>query len=441
MKPVLIKTFGCKVNYAESTEFSARLRARGILANDYERSADGAAAVLVNTCCVTAEAGRKALQFVRKLRREHPQLAVGVTGCAARLPGLRERLAGTGAKVFASFNELQAWLLAVGAAGQQHRRHDGPCGVCPAPVALQLAPDNTPAASRARAFIKVQDGCACRCSYCIIPQVRPRASRPVEEILKLVDHAVAAGQRELVLTGVNLGAYGREQPLATAKRDARATPLIALVEQVLRRLPSGVRLRLSSLEPQDVDAPLLELFTHPQLCQHLHLPLQSGSEAVLQAMRRRYTVVQYLRAVERFRELAPQGAVTTDILVGYPTETDADFAATLALCHAARFERVHGFPFSPRPGTLAASLPSLPPGTANARNRELIGVCHAIADTAWARFLGATCPVLVEEPARGGMLGHGPAYQIVLLPAGEPGRIVDAALMSYENGQFHGRPA
>jgi threonylcarbamoyladenosine tRNA methylthiotransferase MtaB len=429
MKPVLIKTFGCKVNYAESTEFCERLRAQGIPAQAYGRNADGAAAVLANTCCVTAEAGRKALQFVRKLKREQPGLAVGATGCGARLPELRERLAQAGAVVFATYPELEAWL-------REALDRETP----PADIHLSDAATEAAVLSRARSFIKVQDGCGCRCSYCIIPQVRPRASRPVVEVLALVAQAVAAGQRELVLTGVNLGAYGREHPPTQAQRSARAAPLIALVEAVLARLPGSVRLRLSSLEPQDVDVPLLALFAHPQLCPHLHLPLQSGSDHVLRAMRRRYTSTHYLRAVERFRELAPHGAVTADILVGYPAETDADFAATLALCHAARFERVHGFPFSPRPGTPAANLPPLPPGAAATRNRELIDTGHAIADKAWARFLGTACPVLVEEPARGGMLGHGPAYQIVLLPEGEPGAIVDAVLTDYAGGQFHGYP-
>ena len=426
MKPVLIKTFGCKVNYAESTEYSASLRAQGIAALDYHHSGTPGAVVLVNTCCVTTEAGRKALQFVRKLRREQPDVPVAATGCGARLPELRARLDAAGAVTFDTFQELTEWL-------NEHADREGDRGDGCTGTAESVQEQRT------RAFIKVQDGCGCRCSYCIIPQVRIQSSRPDWELLDLVDRAVASGHRELVLTGVNLGSYDREQPLVEA-RTARAAPLITLVQQVLTRLPAGVRLRLSSIEPQDVDVALLELFSHPQLCPHLHIPLQSGSDSVLRAMRRRYTAAQYLRAVDNFRQRVPDGAVTTDILVGFPKETRENFAATLKLCHAARFERVHGFPFSPRPGTPAANLPPLSPGTVSTRNRELLAVCAGIADTAWSRFVGTTCPVLVEEPTSDGVLGHGPAYQIVLLPEGEPGTVVDATLTSYSSGQFHGSP-
>ncbi len=430
MRPVLIKTFGCKVNYAESTEFAARLAALGITARDYDHEAGLGAAVLINTCCVTAEAGRKALQFVRKLRREQPELAVAATGCGARLPEMSLRLAGAGATTFTTFAELTEWI-------NQNVSRAAPLDPGAASCSVKVVSPAAP--GRARAFIKVQDGCGCRCSYCIIPQVRPRTSRPASEVLELVQRAVAGGQRELVLTGVNLGAYGREQPVSAPDRNARAAPLIALVEQVLNSVPGGTRVRLSSLEPQDVDAPLLELFTHPQLCPHLHLPLQSGSEAVLRAMRRRYTAKDYLEIVHSFRRLIPHGAVSTDILVGYPTETDDDFSATLNLCQAAQFERVHGFPFSARPGTHAATLPHLPPGTASARNRELIAACAALADRAWQRFIGSTCPVLIEEQAGSGMLGHGPAYQIVRIPGGTPGELVETKLTDYANGEFHGQ--
>jgi tRNA A37 methylthiotransferase MiaB len=214
---------------------------------------------------------------------------------------------------------------------------------------------------------------------------------------------------------------------------------------VLELLPEGTRLRLSSIEPEDVTPGIIELFTHPRLCPHLHLPLQSGSDTVLIAMGRSYTAAEYMGVVESFRAACPDGAVTTDILTGYPTETEVDFHATLELCTRAGFERVHGFPFSRRPGTAAAQLAPLPRTVVQARNRMLIAHCSAIADQRWRRFLGRDAEVLIEERQDDGWLGHGAAYQIVRVQVdGQSlgrGSIVPVRLVGYGDGMFMGELA
>lgn len=443
MLTVYVKTFGCKVNYAESVSLAELLRAERIEAREMTGArlpenppADSRRIVLVNSCCITAEAERKALQFVRRLRREQPEVDVLLTGCGARHPAISERYAQAGAQVFDYYPAAVDWLKARGGG-------------------LPDGPDSGAAAIRARAFIKIQDGCTCRCSFCIIPDVRPYYSRPPGEILAELDRRVAEGYRELVITGVNAGHYGRapfrsEGAAAGPEKPVAATKyhLSDLIDEILSRLPDGFRLRLSSVEPEDVNEQLLAQLAHPRMCPHLHMPLQSGSDAVLKAMRRRYNVAHYLKTAQSFREACPPGALTTDVLVGYPTETAADFAATMELCGTVGFERIHGFPYSPRPGTPAAQLAPLPRSEVRRRNRELIAHCAGIADRRWQRFIGRRCTVVVEESADGQLTGHGEAYQIVRIPRAEPGirptgqavigLCLAVKLVDYADGAFSG---
>ena len=250
---------------------------------------------------------------------------------------------------------------------------------------------------------------------------------------------------------MNAGHYGRA-PFrregaadleSAAETDRARYQLCELLDDVLAVLPEGHRLRLSSIEPEDVTDQLLEQLTHPRMCPHLHMPLQSGCDIVLKAMRRHYSVAQYLDIVSRFRRACPRGALTTDILVGYPTESGDDFDATLRLCTAAGFERIHGFPFSQRPGTPAAQLTPLPRTEVRRRNRQLIAHCTQIADQRWQRFVGSDCTLIVEEQADGMLKGHGEAYQIVQLPQ-QPdaaeliGQCLPVRLASYTNGIFTG---
>jgi threonylcarbamoyladenosine tRNA methylthiotransferase MtaB len=301
---------------------------------------------------------------------------------------------------------------------------------------------------RTRAFLKVQDGCSCRCSYCIIPQVKPYYSRLPAEVLGEVDRRLAEGYRELVLAGVNLGHYGRApwRSEQDAAKPAERWNLDRLLAAVIARLPDGTRLRLSSVEPEDVSAELMEMFGDGRLCPHLHMPLQSGSDAILQAMRRQYTARQYLDIAAEFRRRYPDGSITADIMVGFPGESENDFAATLAVCEQVGFERVHCFPYSPRPGTPAAEMPSMPRRESVQRNRRLIAHCHMIVDGRWRRFVGHSVPVLIEEQLESGAWrGHGDSYQVVNVAderaAKYVGRIVPVKLIDYAEREFTGELA
>jgi len=448
VRPVFIKTFGCKVNYTESVDAAAQLTRLGIPARELTGSSLPEDAqdctIVVNSCCVTKEAERKALQFVRRMGRNYPRARVLFTGCAARHDEIQQRFSDAGAEVLANYIDVIEAVKAGASDGAATGLTEYPASG-QAGAVFHSAPESS---ERARAFIKVQDGCTCRCSYCIIPDVRPYYTRRLGAVLDDVQRFTAAGYNELVLTGINAGCYGRAPLENTPDYSHPDGPIdiTGLIESVLAVLPAGVRLRLSSIEPLDVTDGLVDLLGHPRFCQHLHLPLQSGSDSVLSDMGRPYSARQYLDVVERIRAAQPGAAVTTDILVGYPTETEDDFAATLALCDSAGFERIHGFPFSPRPGTPAAELKLLPGNEVRDRNRRLIEHCAGIADARWSRYIGAAVDVLIEEQRGDGhYIGHGPAYQVVRLsaetPGIKPGGIYPLRLTGYADGEFTGAPA
>jgi threonylcarbamoyladenosine tRNA methylthiotransferase MtaB len=452
VKPIFIKTFGCKVNYAESGAFGDLLRRAGYTPLDVQGS-DLASAdeverpvVFVNSCCVTLEAERKAAQFVRGVKRRYPQASVLFTGCAARNHTVREQYSAAGAEVFDFYPQAFDWLmenlhpaeenwnastaeygLSDASMGTGNREQSG--GANHSPTFPSTLPTGVVAPSRARAFIKVQDGCHNCCSFCIIPFVRPYASRPFAEIIQEAERKLDEGQRELVLTGVNIGHYGLT-PVASVHEVAsdklwgrgklyNAIPghptLFDLIDALLAMLGPGQRLRISSIEPEDLTERFFEQLTHPRMCPHLHLPLQSGSDKGPVDMRRLYTADEYLAIAERFRAACPGGSLTTDIMTGYPTEGQTEFAATLELVSAARFEKVHAFPFSPRPGTRAGRLPQLPRSEIRERNRRLIAHSQAIADAQWQARVGDTVDLLLEDydASAGVWTGHGAAFEEV----------------------------
>lgn len=467
MRQVFIKTFGCKVNYTESMAFAELAARRGlepIELTGASLDANGPGApplVFINSCCVTAEAERKAAQFVRRIRREHPGSEVLFSGCGARNHLTRQKYIDAGARVFDFHTQAFEWLA------EQTGSSEPDAGVSTRQSEPQLAVEEPSVpfesgivgTARARAFIKVQDGCRNFCTFCIIPFVRPYASRPLPELLDEADRFVAQGFSELVLTGINIGHYGMTpvdsaENIATAKHWRRSKLYQAqpghagffdLVDQLLERIPDGVRLRVSSIEPEDIDDRFFEQLAHPRMCPHLHLPLQSGSDRVLGAMHRLYDTAEYAQVAEKFRQACPDGALTADILVGFPDETEEDFRQTLEFCNAMQFERIHGFPFSPRPGTAAARMKQLGRSTVQERNRRLIAHCEPIAEARWRRFIGRSSDVLVEERLDDGAYsGHGEAYQQVRIRTGpaselEAGRILRVALEDYSEGRFVAR--
>ncbi len=376
---VFFTQLGCKLNQAELERLAREFAAAGHRVVGSLAAAD---VHVVNTCTVTHLAARTSRKTARRSARAHPGVRTVLTGCyataapaeAARLAGVdlvvpnadKERLL---ERVVAAFPELAADGGA--AAGD---------GAPPVPY-VPLAFGHT------RALVKVEDGCNMRCAFCIIPSTRGRQrSRPLEEVVAEVDSMARAGVLEAVVTGVQISHY----------RDGAAR-LADLVAALLERTAIP-RLRLTSIAPWRFDARLLELWRDRRLCRHVHLSLQSGCDATLRRMRRPYTAAAYADLVERLRAAVPGMAVTTDVIVGFPGETGAEFAASRDFVEAAGFARVHAFPYSPRPGTAAADLPDpVPAATQRRRMTAMLATAEAAAERFRGRHLGGTAEVLWED--------------------------------------------
>jgi threonylcarbamoyladenosine tRNA methylthiotransferase MtaB len=381
---------GCKVSQTDAQEVRERLLADGHV------EAPGADVAVVNTCCVTHEAIRKSRHAVSRAARTHAR--VYVTGCGANLTG--EAFAGMPANVtvVARPSEQTAAFVA---------RDVGAIGCVQADARLE----------RVRAFVKVQDGCSFSCNFCVVPLVRGASrSRRATAVLTEIRRRVAQGHREVVLTGINLGCYRDREAgynLAQLVREAGATPGLA-------------RLRLSSIEVNHVNDELLAALREtPSLARHLHVPLQSGDDRVLCAMARRYTSATYLRRLEGLEDFN----LTTDAIVGFPSEDELAFRRTLRVVRAAGITKVHVFPYSPRPGTRTAAEDAVPAAIKKERSARLRALSHEACLARWRSKLGSTDVVLVDRPGR----GYGDDYSpwLVDAPVGELVR-VRAARVSEE---------
>jgi len=384
---VFLDTIGCRLNQAEIERMAAQLRWAGHTIVNHSSEAE---LVIVNTCAVTTEAASDSRQKIRQAARAGAEQVV-VTGCwatlfpktAADLPGVSLVVANP------EKDHLVANLF-------QIREEEFDLE----PIARQPLPG---AHLRTRAFIKVQDGCDNFCTFCITRLARGAGrSRPVQEVLKDVNAALAGGSKEIVLTGVHLGSWGKDF--------AKASHLRNLVESILQ--DTGVpRLRLSSLEPWDLDEDFFTLWQDPRLCRHLHLPLQSGSETVLKRMARKTTPGSFSRLVQMARQVSPQIAVTTDMIVGFPGETEQEFAETLEFVQAMQFAAGHVFTFSSRPGVAAERMPNQVPHPIRKRRSALLRAVLAKSSGQYRRqFLGKTLEVLWEagqEEENSGWLLHG----------------------------------
>ncbi|HYY34509.1 MAG TPA: MiaB/RimO family radical SAM methylthiotransferase [Gaiellaceae bacterium] len=353
---------GCKVSQTDAQEIREHLFADG-----HEERLGAADVAVLNTCCVTHEAVRKSRQAVRRAARLAAR--VYVTGCAARLEGAFDGLP-TNVTVVRVPSERTAAFVAgdVGAIG------------C---VQADFGLD------RVRAFVKVQDGCSFSCRFCVIPHVRgPSRSRPAAAVLAEIRRRVGQGHREIVLTGINLGCY----------RDREAGFDLAKLVRAAGETAGLARLRLSSLEVNHLSEKLLAAMREtPAVSPHLHVPLQSGDDAVLEAMGRRYSASMYLRRVGS----ATGFNLTTDVIVGFPGETETAFANTLRVVEAAGITKVHVFPYSPRPGTVTADRDSVPPAVKKERGAILRARSADACRRRWLAKLGSEDVVLVDRPGRG----------------------------------------
>jgi threonylcarbamoyladenosine tRNA methylthiotransferase MtaB len=380
-----IVTLGCKLNQAESYRIQAELASAGVAIVPFGEPADLS---IVNTCTVTHVADQQARQTLRRARRASPAGCVVAIGCYARVATEEVRrvegvdLVVTGAKE-AVVSELES------------------AGLVLAPPDDDTGPDFRLALppTRVRQFVKVQDGCDDYCTYCIVPFARGHSlSRPADEIVDEVRDLVGRGCGEVVLTGVQIGAYGRDR-YASRGEDLPppGQPLSMLVRRLLDETAIG-RIRISSIQPQDWSPAFLELFENPRLCRHLHLPLQAGCDATLRRMARRYTTADFARLVGRVRQAIPEIAVTADLMVGFPGETEAHHADGASFVRAMGFADAHVFRYSPRGGTAAARLKDqVSPEAKKARSEEIRSVVAEGARRFRQGFIGSTRDVLWEE--------------------------------------------
>lgn len=362
MKKFKLATLGCRTNQYESQAYRDQLLAMG-----YQEAAEGERADLciVNTCTVTSSADSSSRHQIRQLVRQNEDAEVVVTGCSAQNhPDLIQKIGGVSRVVP---NKDKERLLEL---------------VFPGESLPEFSIKNFEA--HTRAFVKVQDGCNSFCTYCIIPYVRGRShSRSISEVVAEVEGLVAGGYKEVVITGINVGDF--EQGLAK---------LMRAVDQV-----EGLkRLRLSSIDPDEVDDELLDVIVNGKTtCQSMHIVLQAGSNAVLKRMNRKYTRQMFLDSVYRLKEASPDFTFTTDLIVGFPGETQEDFEETLAVMHEVQFAKVHMFPYSPRERTRAALYKQLPPEVIVERKQELMRVAEQIAYKLRERYIGQKMRVLTEN--------------------------------------------
>lgn len=394
---VSITTLGCKVNQYESQALETLLRERG---HSISAPGETAHACILNTCAVTAESGRKSRKAIRRARQEHPGAVVAVCGCFSQIsPG---EISGLGADLVYGSGERAEFLEDLERVCNEHtglkkisdpmKRHR-----------FEVLPSGG-LSGRTRAFLKIQDGCDNFCAYCIIPYARgPARSMPPETAVAEAGLLAERGYREIVITGIEISSYGKES--------GYETDLTKLTGQICARNP-GVRIRLGSLEPCTVTEDFCRsMASLSGVCRHFHLSLQSGCDETLKRMGRKYDTGQFYEALRRLREYVPGCSVTTDLIVGFPGETDSEFEKTLEFIRACDFSAMHIFPYSIRPGTAAAVMEGqLDKKTRTARARSAGEVAGEMKRAYLDSCVGKVLEVLFETEEDGVGRGHADNY-------------------------------
>ena len=416
-------TLGCKVNQYETQYVKELLELNGY-ADAKEDSP--ASLCVINTCTVTSEGDAKSRQMIRRFHQQNPESAIVVMGCyATRDPETVRKLPGV-QTVITDKARLMEDLE--------------PYGVAVKPQGISRFDDHH------RAFVKVQDGCLLNCSYCIIPKVRPTMrSRPASEIVREVSQLVATGFEEIVLTGIHLGHYGID--LSKGKAKSEWMRLWHLLEK-LHEIPGDFRLRLSSLEAAEAREDLIRVLRDfPKLCPHLHLCLQSGSDRILRAMKRRYSSRGFLERCRRIRDALDRPAFSTDVILGFPGETEEDFDQTCQVAEEAGFMKIHVFPFSPREGTPAAEMKQRSAKSlVKERRLRLQEIEQAQAKRYRESLLGMSLDVLVESEHKekpGWVRGTSERYVAVALRGHEAalqGKRVPVRAIATEDDLLLGEP-
>ncbi len=393
-----VVTLGCKVNQYDTDSVVTQFMEAGYTIVDFHTEAD---VYLINTCTVTNLADRKSRQMIRRAHKQNPEAKVVIMGCLAQVSP--EKMAA-----------LEGVSLLVGTSGRG--------GIVEKVEALgQTAPsrfvedifhinvfEDLPAldfSGRTRATLKIQDGCDQFCTYCKVPFARgPSRSRRRESVLQQARDLVASGYKEIVLTGIHLGLYGRDL--------GDGSPNLAEIGREIADIPGLARLRLSSIDPSEVTDQLIDLVAnHPVLCRHFHLPLQSGSDEILGRMRRKYSSAHFREIVAKIRAQIPEVAITTDVMVGFPGETEEDFRQTRQMSEELAFSKMHVFKYSRRAGTAAARFSQqIAASVKENRSKCLIKISDTSAEAYHKTFLGREVEVLVEQAESGQLMGHTDNY-------------------------------
>jgi len=408
MKKCAFLTLGCKVNQYETQAIRESLMANGFVETDAGKTAD---IYVINTCTVTSASDEKSRQHIRKLKRKNPCATIVVTGCYAEADAEAIKQI-DGVNYVITMNEKSHIAEIV----RQVEKTGSSPGILTEKEILPLQPSEPEERNTAtgnnkdpkphensmydlkisrftghtRAFLKIEDGCDMFCSYCIIPYVRGNIkSRPWKDIDEEARRLIQNGYKEIVLTGIHLGAYGRD------KRNGHQ--LLTVLER-LSKIPGMERLRLSSLEVNEITPDIISFVANTEnVCPHFHIPLQSGDESILKMMNRKYTPGQYLKTLENICSKIDLPSFTTDVMVGFPGETDTQFGNTIDLCKKAGFSRIHIFPFSVRKGTVAAKMPDqCDPQTIKQRKNRLKKIANTLAWEYKKKFLKKRTKVLVE---------------------------------------------
>lgn len=411
MKKIAAYTLGCKVNQYETEAMVGKLTALGYESVDYSQYAD---VYLINTCTVTSLADRKCRQVIRKAKKKNPDAIVVAMGCYAQVAPEEVSAIEDVNIVLGTHNRNQLptllespelskdtkWIH-VGNIMQVREFED---------LGVETYTEHT------RAFLKIQDGCNRFCSYCIIPFARgPVRSREPQKLLSEIQALTEKGYREFVLTGIHLASYGAE---------LEDMNLVKIIQEIAA-IPGVERIRLGSIEPMTITPEFLQLVKQtPKLCPHYHISLQSGCNSVLKRMNRKYTAEEYYAGCQALKEILPDLSLTTDIIVGFPGETEEEFLETVAFAEKVGFSKIHVFPYSPRKGTVAAKMESqVEPAVKEDRTKRLIAKSDALGRQYAQTMLGRQLQVLIERKTADGLYyeGYAENYERVYCPVNESG--------------------
>ncbi len=420
-KRVAIHTLGCKVNQYDSDAVVDQFRAAGYSIVDFDSQAD---VYVVNTCTVTSTGDKKSRQMVRRARRQNAEAVIVMMGCFSQAsPQAAEDLEEVNL-ILGTDDRGDVVSLVQNINYDQRQNRVIPLSQIHGFEELWVEQGQ----GRTRGVLKIQDGCSEFCAYCRVPYARGRSrSRGPEQVLAQAERFAEGGCRELVLTGVHLGAYGH---------DLKSNVDLSNITERIAANVSVDRLRLSSVDPDKISERLLQVMAgQPVVCRHLHIPLQSGSTSVLQRMRRNYTVSDYEQVMRRVRHWLPDAAVTTDVMVGFPGETEVEYQDTMEFVEKMGFSRLHVFPFSPRAGTPAAAMgDQVPKHLRRQRADGLIRKGEEMSAVFHRQFKGKTVSVLVETASNRECFGLTDQYVRVQAQAGsgqcqpQPGDIVQVAI-------------